>query len=197
MKQSQQQKEIVENNVIEEVEVIDGLPAKHKKFTSFLRQAEKHYFIFHELSELQNSHSESISLSKSILTFPMFRNLSKFQIQMHMLLSDILIFLDLVHNEDLIGNDLAISSFAITYSYLEMVTSQLDQVLKLHYPQLQFTSSHPSQIAQVLNSNHVEGLVKQNYNMIRRAVICRNELALILTNKAKSLQEQEEESKEQ
>jgi hypothetical protein len=162
-----------------------SLSEKINKFSSYLYNVEKHYQVMHELSNFLHAKSSFVQIKGSILTLKMFYTLAEFQICMHSLMSSILIFIDIISsefsaNDEIIGNQF--SGFMLTYSHLAAITSQLDQVLKLVYPQFKCIPDHNSQIKHVYNSKSVEGLIKQARYQILRAVKFRNEFAFTLNN---------------
>jgi hypothetical protein len=174
--------------VIEKLEVVSGVPEHHKKFTSFLRQAEKHHLILNEISENIKKNSNVVESAKLGLSPKMVMNLAGFQIKMHSTLGDILIFIDLIQNEEFANfeRDEELSSFMIIYSYLEMITSQLDQVLKINFPLMSLIPSNLSQIKQISSPVHVEGLMKHASSMLQRAVNSRNEISHTLYKKVQA-----------
>jgi hypothetical protein len=107
---------------------------------------------------------------------------------MHSTLGDILIFIDLIQNEEFANfeRDEELSSFMIIYSYLEMITSQLDQVLKINFPLMSLIPSNLSQIKQISSPVHVEGLMKHASSMLQRAVNSRNEISHTLYKKVQA-----------
>jgi hypothetical protein len=156
------------------------------KASSFLRKAQNHCKVMDELKTKLKDHYEEIPLSSMILTSTMFKSLGEFQIKLHWLMNCILIFIDLIYDEFLEDRDMMeilFSDFMITYSYLETITSQLDQVLKLHKPNLKTIPAYESQIVHVYSSKSVQGLIKQARYQILRAVKFRNQLANVLNQK--------------